>query len=107
MQSLHVLTTVMSTPVRERAICDAGLKSMSFDSGLPLVAARAGLSYVNASDEHGVLQCDPAQAPAQWGERLRLVPGHCDPTVNLYDWLVGLRGDRVECVWPVARGTLG
>ncbi|MEO6748302.1 MAG: DSD1 family PLP-dependent enzyme [Casimicrobiaceae bacterium] len=106
-QSLHVLTTVMSTPVRERAICDAGLKSMSFDSGLPLVAARAGLSYIKASDEHGVLQCDPAQAPAQWGERLRLVPGHCDPTVNLYDWLVGLRGDRVECVWPVARGTLG
>ncbi len=106
-QSLFVLTTVMSTPAAGRAICDAGLKSMSFDSGLPLVAGRAGLAYAKASDEHGVLDCDVAQPAAGWGERLRLVPGHCDPTVNLYDWLVGLRGERVECVWPVARGTLG
>ncbi|MEO6929321.1 MAG: DSD1 family PLP-dependent enzyme [Casimicrobiaceae bacterium] len=106
-QSLYVLTTVMSTPTPERAICDAGLKSMSFDSGLPLVAARAGLTYVKASDEHGVLQCDLDHPPAGWGERLHLVPGHCDPTVNLYDWLVGIRDERVECVWPVARGTLG
>ncbi|MFO1311299.1 MAG: hypothetical protein U1F41_04450 [Burkholderiales bacterium] len=37
-----------------------------------------------------------------------LVPGHCDPTVNLYDWIVGMRGERVECVWPVAaRGAVG
>ena len=42
------------------------------------------------------------------GDRLWLVPGHCDPTVNLYDWIVGVRGTRVECVWPVAaRGALG
>ena len=42
------------------------------------------------------------------GDKLLLVPGHCDPTVNLYDWIVGVRGSRVECVWPVtARGALG
>jgi D-serine deaminase-like pyridoxal phosphate-dependent protein len=41
------------------------------------------------------------------GDKLRLAPGHCDPTVNLYDWLVGVRGGLVECVWPVsARGAL-
>jgi D-serine deaminase-like pyridoxal phosphate-dependent protein len=106
-QSLYVLTTIMSVPSPERAICDAGLKSMSFDSGLPVVAQRAGLAYVKASDEHGVLQVDAAHPPAAWGERLRLIPGHCDPTVNLYDWMVGVRGDRVESVWPIARGTLG
>lgn len=106
-QSLHVLTTIMSTPSAERAICDAGLKSMSFDSGLPVVADRPGLAYVKASDEHGVLQVNTAQPPAGWGERLRLVPGHCDPTVNLYDWMVGTRAARVETVWPIARGTLG
>ena len=39
------------------------------------------------------------------GDKIRLIPGHCDPTVNLYDWIVGLRGGKVECVWPVtARG---
>jgi len=38
---------------------------------------------------------------------VRLIPGHCDPTVNLHDWLVAVRGDRVEEVWTVdARGAL-
>ena len=46
--------------------------------------------------------------PARVGDRVWLVPGHCDPTVNLYDWIVGVRGERVECLWPVAaRGALG
>ena len=41
------------------------------------------------------------------GDKIRLVPGHCDPTVNLYDWYVGIRGDRVESVWPItARGAV-
>ncbi len=107
-QSLYVLATVMSTPTPERAIVDAGLKALAFDSGLPLVHAAAGLEYVKASDEHGVLQVDPAQATPRIGDRVWLVPGHCDPTVNLYDWIVGMRGERVECVWPVAaRGALG
>jgi D-serine deaminase-like pyridoxal phosphate-dependent protein len=35
------------------------------------------------------------------------VPGHCDPTVNLYDELICFRGDTVEAVWPIAaRGAL-
>jgi D-serine deaminase-like pyridoxal phosphate-dependent protein len=43
-----------------------------------------------------------SDAALGYGEKLLLVPGHCDPTVNLYDWYVGLRGKRVERVWPVA-----
>jgi len=107
-QSLYVAATVMSAPTPERAIVDAGLKAFAFDSGPPLVHAAHGLEYVGASDEHGVLRVDPAVARPVVGERIWLVPGHCDPTVNLYDWIVGVRGDRVECVWPVAaRGALG
>ena len=42
------------------------------------------------------------------GKKLRLVPGHCDPTVARYDWYVGVRDGRVECLWPIAaRGALG
>jgi D-serine deaminase-like pyridoxal phosphate-dependent protein len=107
-QSLYVLATVMSTPARERAVVDAGLKALAVDSGLPEVHAARGLRYTRASDEHGVLEVDAAQAQPEIGERVLLIPGHCDPTVNLYDWLVGMRGDRVECVWPVAaRGAVG
>jgi D-serine deaminase-like pyridoxal phosphate-dependent protein len=107
-QSLFVLASVMSVPARDRAIVDAGLKAFSLDSGLPRVHEAPGLEYAKASDEHGVLAVDPARAPPALGEIVRLVPGHCDPTVNLYDWLVVYRGGRVEAVWPVAaRGALG
>ena len=106
-QSLFVLATVMSVPARERAVVDAGLKAFAVDSGLPEVYGVRGLTYVKASDEHGVLEVAPDAPPARIGERLWFVPGHCDPTVNLYDWIVGVRGARVECLWPVAaRGAL-
>jgi D-serine deaminase-like pyridoxal phosphate-dependent protein len=107
-QSLYVLASVMSVPTRERAVVDAGLKALAFDSGLPEVHVARGLAYEKASDEHGVLRVDPALAQPAPGDRVWLIPGHCDPTVNLYDWIVGMRGDRVECVWPVsARGAVG
>jgi len=103
-QSLFVLTTVMSHPVARRAVVDAGLKSHSVDSGMPLVADLAGARYAWASDEHGVIELDgPAQVSL--GQKIRLVPGHCDPSVNLHDWIVCILGERVEAVWPVsARG---
>jgi D-serine deaminase-like pyridoxal phosphate-dependent protein len=107
-QSLYVLATVMSAPTRERAVVDAGLKALAFDSGPPEVHVARGLAYEKASDEHGVLRVDPALAQPAPGDRVWLIPGHCDPTVNLYDWIVGMRGERVECVWPVvARGAVG
>ena len=105
-QSLFVLATVMSIATPGVAVLDAGHKAVAVDSGLPLVWQRPGVAYVGASDEHGKLQCEPGAAPAL-GEKLLLVPGHCDPTVDRYDWFVGLRGDRVECLWPVAaRGAM-
>jgi D-serine deaminase-like pyridoxal phosphate-dependent protein len=106
--ALFVLAAVMSVPARERPVCDAGLKAFAFDSGLPLVHGREGVTYAKASDEHGALAVAPGTQALELGERVWLIPGHCDPTVNLYDWIVGVRGGRVECVWPVsARGALG
>ncbi|MCC6196011.1 MAG: DSD1 family PLP-dependent enzyme [Burkholderiales bacterium] len=95
-QSLYVLATVMSVPAPERAVVDAGLKALAFDSGPPIVHVRRGVEYVKGTDEHGVLAVDPAQETLALGDRVWLIPGHCDPTVNLYDWIVGMRGERVE-----------
>ena len=107
-QSLYVLASVMSVPVPERAIVDAGLKAFAFDSGPPLVHAREGVEYTKASDEHGVLRVAPDAAPVAPGERIWLVPGHCDPTANLYDFIVAVRDGVVTDVWPIeARGALG
>ncbi|HET9018994.1 MAG TPA: DSD1 family PLP-dependent enzyme, partial [Acetobacteraceae bacterium] len=104
---LFVLATVMSAPRRGTAVVDAGHKAVAVDSGLPLVWQRPDMTYTGASDEHGTLSVGAeTQAPAL-GEKLRLVPGHCDPTVDRYDWYVGVRRGRVECLWPVAaRGAM-
>lgn len=101
--ALFVLTSVMSHVKTDLAVCDAGLKVLSVDSGLPVVFGRGDVRYVQCSDEHGQIT-DPAGA-LKVGDRLRLVPGHCDPTCNLHDWYIGLRNGKVECLWPVsARG---
>lgn len=108
-QSLFILTTVMSQRKdtrSDRATLDAGLKSFSTDSG-PALPAFAGWKVRNVSDEHTVLERDGAGSDLALGDRPLLIPGHIDPTVNLHDWIVALRNDRVEAVWPVdARGAV-
>ena len=101
-QSLFVLATVMSTPAPDRAVVDAGLKASSIDSGMPTLVGWPGVEYAKASDEHGVLAIAAGTLGPSLGERVRLVPGHCDPTVNLYDWIVCVRAGRVEALWPIA-----
>ncbi|WGW05975.1 3-hydroxy-D-aspartate aldolase BhcC [Tropicibacter oceani] len=101
--ALFVLTSVMSHTKPDIAIVDAGLKAQSVDSGLPVVFGRDDVTYVKCSDEHGELS-DPG-GRLKINEKLRVIPGHCDPTVNLHDWFVGVRGGKVETLWPVsARG---
>ena len=105
--ALFVLATVMSRPAPDRAIVDAGLKASSVDSGLPQVWNRKGLVYGGASDEHGRIDIAAGAVAPRLGEKLFLVPGHCDPTVNLYDFYVCVRGGRVEALWPItARGAV-
>jgi len=102
--ALFVQTTVMSRPSEQMAIVDAGLKASSVDSGMPAVWQRSGLAYTHASDEHGWVE---GPAVPGLGEKILLVPGHCDPTINLYDWYVCVRGGVVEALWPItARGAL-
>jgi 3-hydroxy-D-aspartate aldolase len=101
--ALFLLTSVMSHSKADKAIVDAGLKAQSVDSGLPVVFGRTDVEYVKCSDEHGVVS-DP-DGVLKVNDKLHLVPGHCDPTCNVHDWYVGVRGGKVESVWPVsARG---
>jgi len=103
-QSLFILATVMSHPVPKRVVVDVGLKAHSIDSGMPLVLDVVGATYTKASDEHGVIELG-GRGTLKLGQKVRLVPGHCDPTVNLHDWMVCYRGDNVEAVWSIsARG---
>ena len=101
--ALFILTSVMSHAKPELAVCDAGLKAQSVDSGLPFIYGRDDVKYIKCSDEHGVIE--DKDGVLKVNDKLRLVPGHCDPTCNVHDWYVGVRNGKVEVVWPVsARG---
>lgn len=108
-QSLFVLTTVMSVSKDStRAIVDAGLKAVSLDSGPPLVlgadnkSVNSNLAYHNGGDEHGILRpIEPSFPMPRLGQKLQLIPGHCDPTVNMYDFIIGYRNNKVENVWTI------
>ncbi|MBC5764891.1 DSD1 family PLP-dependent enzyme [Ramlibacter albus] len=112
--ALFVKTSVISSQLRH-AVCDAGHKSHAIDSGLPKVLAMepvGELEYANGGDEHGILR--PAgenQRVPQLDDTVWLIPGHCDPTVNLHKYIVGvtggLRKGKVERIIRVdARGAL-
>lgn len=115
-QAIGVMMSVMSVRAAH-AVLDGGLKAVSVDSGLPALRL-PGWRVRGVSDEHTVIEPleagrtvpagEGSSAPAPLlshlpvpGQRCVLDPGHCDPTVNLHDWVVAYRGDRVEAVWPV------
>jgi len=98
--AISILTSVVSRATPDRLIVDTGWKSASCDSGMPAVKGLEGASFTFAGDEHGKISAPSAQIKP--GEKLELVPSHCDTTVNLYDDYFCLRNGRVEAVWPVA-----
>ncbi|HEU4369860.1 MAG TPA: DSD1 family PLP-dependent enzyme [Methylomirabilota bacterium] len=100
--ALTVVATVVSVAA-DRAMVDAGLKAFSTDKPFPPEAVeRPGVAYGFAGDEHGRLTITDASRPPRLGERIEFFPPHCDPTVNLYDRLWVMRGDKVEAVWDIA-----
>jgi D-serine deaminase-like pyridoxal phosphate-dependent protein len=96
--SLTVLSSVVSRQLADTAVIDAGWKALSTDSGVPTVKGRPELSYTAKGDEHGAVW-GARMIP---GERIELIPSHCDTTVNLFDEFVCVREGVVEAVWPIA-----
>lgn len=100
--SLTVVTTVVSRP-KGMAIVDGGYKAFSTDRPFtPRAVGIDGVTYEWAGDEHGRLFMNDASRDLKVGDRIEFLPPHIDPTVNLYDVIYALRGDRVEGVWPIA-----
>ena len=101
--ALTVLTTVLNAQYEGRATTDAGAKANTINRPWPIVAGETGMSYTSGSDEFGTIRYEEnASRTYRVGDKLELIVSHCDPVVNLYDQLYGVRGDRVEVVWPIA-----
>ena len=101
--ALTVLTTVISVPSNEIAMIDAGLKAFSTDKPfVPEAVEWPGVEYTWAGDEHGRLTVTQQGRLPSLGQRIEFFPPHCDPTINLYDKIHVMRGDKVEAVWDIA-----
>jgi D-serine deaminase-like pyridoxal phosphate-dependent protein len=100
--ALTVVTTVVSRRPNV-AIADGGYKAFATDRPFtPEVKGIGGITYAWAGDEHGRLDLTNASSDVKLGDRIELIVPHCDPSINLYDRLYALRGDRVEAVWSIA-----
>ena len=103
-QALFVLGTVVSRPVAERCVIDAGHKACTKDHGHPSVKGMTDATVLTLNDEHTIIAI-PATSSIKVGDRLALIPSHIDPTMNLHDVVYALDGDNVVGVWPIsARG---
>lgn len=104
--ALTILSTVISHPTATRAVIDAGLKSLSIDSGMPEPKGLTGIHYRPGGDEHGILTWEPSATAANVqlaiGDRIEMIPSHIDTTINLHDQYFAYRDGRIEAIWPVA-----
>ena len=103
--ALTVLATVISKSYRESATVDAGFKAFATDRRFgPELKNVTGVEFSWGGDEHGILKLVNPSRAIELGDRLEFIVPHCDPNVNLYDRIIATRGDKVEAIWPIARG---
>jgi D-serine deaminase-like pyridoxal phosphate-dependent protein len=102
--ALTAIATVVSRPVPGRAVLDAGLKTLSNDSGPARPADTPGWIYSPAGDEHGTLTPtgEDSRRELRVGDRVALMPSHIDTTINLHDVIHAHRGGEIEAVWAIA-----
>jgi D-serine deaminase-like pyridoxal phosphate-dependent protein len=104
--SLTVVATVLNNRFPGRLTTDAGAKALTLNVPRAGVIGEPDADYNAGSDEFGVItfKGEPSKR-YKIGDKLELIVPHCDPVVNLYDVMYGIRKDRVERVIPVtARG---
>ena len=104
--SLTVLTTVLNNRFQDRLTTDAGAKALTLNTPTAGVIGEPGMEYNAGSDEFGGIRfTSPPTKAYKIGDLLEVIVPHCDPVVNEYDQMYGIRNEKVEVVWPItARG---
>jgi len=105
--ALTIVSTVISVPSSNRAVIDAGTKSLTSERAsefgvFGLIKSRPDLCFINANEEHGILRMTSPRRRLKVGDRLEIIPNHVCPVMNLHDEVIGIRNGRVEVVWAVA-----
>lgn len=97
--ALNVLATVVSRPTDQRAMIDAGSKSLTSDllglQGYGVVHAMGKAQIYSTSEEHGFLDISGVTEKPKVGDLVRITPNHVCPVTNLFNRVVFVRGDEV------------
>ena len=100
--SLTILTTVLNAQYEGRATTDAGAKACTINQPWPIIKGERGMTYRSGSDEFGTIRYEDPSRIYRVGDKLELIVSHCDPVVNLYDYMYAVRNNAVEAVWSIA-----
>jgi D-serine deaminase-like pyridoxal phosphate-dependent protein len=104
--ALTVLATVVSRPTENRAIIDAGSKSLTSDTlglaGFGLIENYPDAVITGLSEEHGTIDLTNCPTKPQIGEQLRIIPNHACVVSNLFDEVTLISGDQIVETVPVA-----
>ena len=103
--SLTIMTTVINNNYPGRLITDSGTKALTLNKPNAMVIGEPTFEYVAGSDEYGTITFTSSNKTYKVGDKLEVIIPHCDPVVNLYDFIYGIRKDKVESILPIlARG---
>lgn len=103
--SLTVMTTIINTNHPGRLITDSGSKALTLNRPKAFVIEEPDFDYTAGSDEYGTITFENSSRSYKVGDKLEVIVPHCDPVVNLYDVMYGIRNGKVESVIPIlARG---
>jgi D-serine deaminase-like pyridoxal phosphate-dependent protein len=103
--SLTVMATIINSNYPGRLVTDSGAKALTINQPRAFVIGEPGFNYNAGSDEYGVITFETANKQYNVGDKLEVIVPHCDPVVNLYDVMYGIRNDKVESILPIlARG---
>jgi D-serine deaminase-like pyridoxal phosphate-dependent protein len=99
--SLFVQSQVISINHPDWVTIDAGLKALSTEGPMPITVGDHWGEYGFFGDEQGRVARPTSGPPVLLGDRVGLIPPHCDPTVDRYDVMHFVRGDVLVDVVPI------
>ncbi len=104
--AMTVRATVVSRPAENRAVLDAGSKVMTYEQyyakGFGRIVEYPDAQVTGFSEEHGIVDLAASARKPKVGETVSIIPNHCCVVTNMMDEVYGVRGGKVETVFPVA-----
>jgi D-serine deaminase-like pyridoxal phosphate-dependent protein len=103
--SLTVMATIINDAKEGKYVTDSGAKALTLNVPRGKIIGEPDFEYNAGSDEYGSVKIVNPSKKYKVGDKFEVIVPHCDPVVNLYDFMYGIRNGKVEKILPIlARG---